>query len=77
MSAMMARIAATTLSMTALCLPLRWYCGLREAAAARSDSEASAPIELTGYWTAVITEDYRLRMLAAPKGDFGSARLEQ
>jgi hypothetical protein len=34
-------------------------------------AKASAPIDLTGYWTSVITEDYRLRMLTAPKGDFG------
>lgn len=34
-------------------------------------AKAAAPIDLTGYWTAVITEDWRLRMLTAPKGDFG------
>src|SRR3954468_4090353 len=32
---------------------------------------AMAPIDLTGYWTAVITEDWHVRMLTAPKGDFG------
>jgi len=31
-----------------------------------------APIDLTGYWTAVITEDWHVRMLTAPRGDFGS-----
>lgn len=31
-----------------------------------------APIDMTGYWTAVITEDWHVRMLTAPKGDFGS-----
>ena len=34
--------------------------------------KAMAPIDLTGYWTAVITEDWHVRMLTAPKGDFGS-----
>src|SRR5437660_12846582 len=34
-------------------------------------AKASAPIDLTGYWTAVITEDWHTRMLTAPKGDFG------
>jgi hypothetical protein len=29
-----------------------------------------APIDLTGYWTAVITEDWRFRMVTPPKGDF-------
>jgi hypothetical protein len=35
-------------------------------------AKASAPIDLTGYWTAVITEDWHQRMLTAPKGDFGA-----
>jgi ABC-type transport system substrate-binding protein len=34
-------------------------------------AKTSAPIDLTGYWTAVITEDWHVRMLTAPKGDFG------
>lgn len=34
-------------------------------------ARALAPIDLTGYWTAVITEDWHVRMLTAPKGDFG------
>ncbi len=35
-------------------------------------AKAQAPIDLTGYWTAVITEDWHTRMLTAPRGDFGS-----
>lgn len=34
--------------------------------------KAAAPIDMTGYWTAVITEDWHQRMMTAPKGDFGS-----
>jgi hypothetical protein len=30
-------------------------------------AKASAPIDLTGYWTAVITEDWHVRMLTAPR----------
>jgi len=30
---------------------------------------ATAPIDLTGYWVSVITEDWRWRMLTPPKGD--------
>lgn len=41
---------------------------VRVAPAAR----AAAPIDLTGYWTAVLTEDWHVRMLTAPRGDFGS-----
>ena len=40
-------------------------------AAAAASAKASAPIDLTGYWTAVVSEDWRLRMLTAPRGDFG------
>ena len=36
---------------------------------------ASAPVDLTGYWTAVITEDWRFRMVTAPKGDFAGVPL--
>ena len=35
-------------------------------------AKAIAPIDLTGYWTAVITEDWHVRMLMPSKGDFGS-----
>jgi hypothetical protein len=41
-------------------------------AAPPATARASAPIDLTGYWTAVITEDWHVRVLTAPKGDFGS-----
>jgi hypothetical protein len=34
--------------------------------------KADAPIDLTGYWVSVITEDWHVRMLTAPRGDFGS-----
>jgi len=37
--------------------------------APRSSKDA-APIDLTGYWVAVITEDWRFRMVTPPKGDY-------
>jgi hypothetical protein len=36
---------------------------------ARSPKDA-APIDLTGYWVSVVTEDWRFRMVTPPKGDF-------
>jgi hypothetical protein len=30
----------------------------------------SAPIDLTGYWVSIVSEDWRFRMLTPPKGDF-------
>jgi hypothetical protein len=39
--------------------------------APRSAHEA-APIDLTGYWVAVVTQDWRWRMVTPAKGDYGS-----
>jgi hypothetical protein len=36
---------------------------------------AAAPIDLTGYWVSIVTEDWRFRMLTAPKGDFAGVPL--
>ena len=35
-------------------------------------AKAAAPIDLTGYWVSVVTEDWRFRMITPPKGDFAS-----
>jgi len=34
-----------------------------------------APIDLKGYWVSIVTEDWRFRMIAAPKGDFAGVPL--
>lgn len=34
--------------------------------------KASAPIDLTGYWVSLVTEDWRFRMVTPPKGDYAS-----
>ena len=34
-----------------------------------------APVDLTGYWTAVVTEDWRWRMVTPPRGDYASMPL--
>ncbi len=39
--------------------------------APRSAREA-APIDLTGYWVSVVTQDWRWRMVTPAKGDYGS-----
>jgi hypothetical protein len=38
-------------------------------------AKAVAPIDLTGYWVSIVTEDWRFRMIAAPKGDFAGVPL--
>ena len=35
-------------------------------------AQSSAQIDLTGYWVSVVTEDWRYRMITAPRGDIGS-----
>ena len=35
-----------------------------------SNPRAGAPLDLTGYWVSLVTEDWRFRMLTADKGDF-------
>jgi hypothetical protein len=35
-------------------------------------AEASAPLDLTGYWVSLVTEDWRFRMVTPAKGDYAS-----
>jgi hypothetical protein len=44
-------------------------------AAAAQTPKQFAPIDLTGYWVSVVTQDWRFRMLTPPKGDFGDVPL--
>jgi hypothetical protein len=37
--------------------------------------QAAAPIDLTGYWVAIVNEDWRWRMVTPPKGDYASMPL--
>ena len=45
------------------------------APAAPAAARAAAPVELTGYWVSVVTEDWRFRMVTPPKGDYASVPL--
>lgn len=38
-------------------------------------AKEAAPIDLTGYWVALVTEDWRFRMLTPAKGDFAGVPL--
>jgi hypothetical protein len=48
--------------------------GGRGAAPPRSPREA-APVDFTGYWVSVVTEDWRWRMVTPAKGDFAGVPL--
>jgi hypothetical protein len=43
----------------------------------RGPAKQIAPFDLTGYWVSLVTEDWRFRMFAAPKGDFSGVPLNQ
>jgi hypothetical protein len=45
--------------------------GQQPAASAR----AIAPVDLTGYWVSIVTEDWRWRMMTPAKGDYASVPL--
>jgi hypothetical protein len=42
----------------------------RAAAQAPRTAKASAPVDMTGYWVAFVTEDWRFRMVTPRKGDY-------
>jgi hypothetical protein len=48
--------------------------GGRGAAPPQSPKEG-APIDITGYWVSIVTEDWRFRMVLPPKGDYASVPL--
>jgi hypothetical protein len=47
----------------------------QRAGAPTETPKASAPIDVTGYWVAVVSEDWRHRMMTPRKGDFESVPL--
>src|SRR5256885_1085819 len=46
--------------------------GGRGAPAVPQTPQAQAPIDLTGWWVSVVTEDWRWRMVTPKKGDYAS-----
>jgi hypothetical protein len=61
-------IAALCLTATATIVAQR---GQRSGEAPRTP-KAAAPIDLSGYWVSIVTEDWRYRMVTPAKGDFAS-----
>jgi hypothetical protein len=68
-------IAALSLSVPALVHPAARVQQPATAPAAPAAPRAAAPIDLTGYWVSVVTEDWRWRMIMPPKGDYTSVPL--
>ena len=55
--------------------PLQAQRGGRGGPAAPPSPRGAAPVDLTGQWVALITEDWRYRQFTPPKGDYGSLPL--
>src|SRR5690242_10655410 len=53
-----------------LAVPAGAYAQGRGAPAPPRAPKDAAPIDLTGYWVSVVTEDWRFRMVTPPIGDF-------
>ena len=55
----------------ALVLPF-WLDAQRGEGNTPPTARASAPIDLTGYWVSLVTNEWRWRMLTPPKGDYAT-----
>jgi hypothetical protein len=60
---------ATAFTFAALCLPAS------PQSPVPPTPRGASPIDITGYWVSLVTEDWRYRMLNAPKGDYYSIPL--
>jgi hypothetical protein len=69
-------LIATMMVTTALLVPLQAQRGGRGGqGGAGVSGRAAAPVDLTGYWVSVVTEDWRYRMVTPQKGDHPSVPL--
>jgi hypothetical protein len=62
-------LAVLALAIAPLTLSAQAQRGRAGAGASPATPKQQAPIDLTGYWVSVVTEDWRYRMVTAPKGD--------
>jgi len=64
------RLIVALAAAAALAAPARPHAQNRGAPPPAPTAKASAPIDLTGYWVAVVNEDWRYRMVTPAKGDY-------
>ena len=67
-------VAAVVAAMSVLVVWNAWGQGGRGPAQPRT-AKAAALFDITGYWVAVVTEDWRYRMVTPLKGDYGGVTL--
>ena len=71
-------IAIVTLAAaSALALPVESRAQNRGAPPPAPPPPKAAPVDLTGYWVAVVNEDWRFRMVTPPKGDYRGVPITQ
>jgi hypothetical protein len=46
------------------------FLALAASARAQSTARAAAPVDLTGQWISIVSEDWRFRMITPPRGDY-------
>ena len=68
------RLSVLALAVAAAALPASMHAQGR-AGGPPPTAQASAPIDLTGYWVAVVNEDWRYRMVTPPKGEYGGVQI--
>ena len=66
-----AQIALAAMTVLVCLVPVH-EAGAQTQATQSATARASAPIDLTGYWVSVVTQDWRWRMVAPAKGDYAS-----
>ena len=69
------RFTAMVIMVSMGVLPVMAQRGAQRGGAPPQSAQASAPVDFTGYWVSVVTEDWRWRMVTPPKGDFVSVPL--
>ena len=74
---MRARIAVMLLALASAAGLPRAVGQDRGRGAAGGTAKASAPVDLTGYWVALVTEDWRFRMVTPRKGDYRAVPLTE
>ncbi len=66
------RRSAMVLASAALLLPATAFAQAGRGGQAPLTAKAVAPVDLTGYWVSLVTEDWRYRMMTPAPGDFPS-----
>jgi hypothetical protein len=71
----MTRLVQLAVALSALCIAASPAAAQRRGPPPPANAEAGAPVDLTGQWVSVVSEDWRWRMMTPPKGDYTSVPL--